>query len=263
MYGLVAEGLLQFRIQLGNFAQKRGLVIAQRVFNLIGHRELGIAQQARLPELHHAGTQLQLIGVEFFGCQGIFTAMGVVAAGQAAHFDVVPRRQQLGNVALRIQNAFALHFGGMRRQHGGYMAFGQGLGDGFGRDARPAQAGQSHLNAAFLRVSGALMDGTAANMVPVFRQIGQMAEIGESADDADRLVARQTFEQLFEGFVRRVVFVPPKRNRQFADFLNQIKRGCAFLLPNHVAQYAAQQADIFHQRPLIQLLFGERLRLGF
>ncbi len=64
------------------------------------------------------------------------------------------------------------------------------LRNGFGRDARPAQARQSHIDAAFLRVTGTLVNGATANMVAVFSQISQMAEVGEGTNHAHGLVGR-------------------------------------------------------------------------
>ena len=49
------QGLLQMRIQTRNFAQERRLVVAEGVFDLVSHRELGKTQQTGLPQLHHPG----------------------------------------------------------------------------------------------------------------------------------------------------------------------------------------------------------------
>ena len=62
VYGLLAEFALEVGVELGNLAQKSRFVVAQRVFNLVGHRELAKTQQARLPELHDAGAQLHFVG---------------------------------------------------------------------------------------------------------------------------------------------------------------------------------------------------------
>ena len=69
---VLAHVLFQLGIELRNLAQKCGFVIAQRVFNFIRHGEFGIAQQARLPQLHHTGAQAVFIGFQFFGRDGIF-----------------------------------------------------------------------------------------------------------------------------------------------------------------------------------------------
>jgi hypothetical protein len=66
------------------------------------------------------------------------------------------------------------------RQRGGHRAR---------RDARPAQALQRNFDAAFLRVAGTLVDGPASDVMPVLGQVGQVAEVGEGADHAHRLIA--------------------------------------------------------------------------
>ncbi|MNT76950.1 hypothetical protein D3C72_2160150 [compost metagenome] len=47
----------------------------------------------------------------------------------------------------------------------------------------------------------------AADVVAVFRQIGQVREVGEGTDHAHRLVARQVLEQGLERFLRILVVI--------------------------------------------------------
>ena len=119
------------------------------------------------------------------------------------------------------------------------------------RDAGPAQARQRHLDAAFLRVAGALVDGAAADVVAVFGQVGQVAEVGEGADHAHRLLARQRLEQLLERLVGLVVGIAAEGHRELADVLDQLEGVHAFLLADDVAQDAAQQADVLDQRAFV------------
>ena len=56
--GLAAQVGFQVGIQLGNFRQKCGLVIAHGIFNFVGHGELGETKQTGLPELQHARSHL-------------------------------------------------------------------------------------------------------------------------------------------------------------------------------------------------------------
>jgi len=51
---------LQLRIQLGDLRQEGAGVVAQHVLDLVGHRQLGVAQHARLPQLGDAGAQGQV-----------------------------------------------------------------------------------------------------------------------------------------------------------------------------------------------------------
>ena len=58
VYLLHAQIAFQVGVNARNFTQKGRLVVAQGVFDLVGHGQLAVAQQARLPQLGHAGAQL-------------------------------------------------------------------------------------------------------------------------------------------------------------------------------------------------------------
>ena len=242
---MLTQLALQLRIELGNLAQEGRLVIAQCVFDFVGHRQFGEAQQARLPQLHHARTDLGLVGCEFARRQRVL--------GQGPRLDFVALCHQPGDVALGVQDAFALHFGGVGGEHRRHITARQRLRHCLGADAGPAQARQRHLDAAFLGVAGPFMDGAAPDVVAVLGQVGQVAEIGEGADDAHRLSARKRLEQAFQRLVCFVVRIAPERHRQLADALDQFVGLEAFLLADHVAQNAAQQADVIHQRTFVVL----------
>ena len=240
---LAGQGLFQLGIEFGNLAQKGGFVIAQCVFDLVGHGQFGKAQQTRLPQLHHAGTDLLFVGGQLFGAERVLGGVHSCSAG----LDGVALGQQVGNVALGVQNAFALNFGRVGGEHGRDEAGGQHVRDAFGCDARPAQALQRHVDAAFLGVACPLVDGTTADVVAVFGQVGQMAEVGEGADHTHGAVTGQAFEQFFQGLVGFVVGMAPESYRKLANLLNQLVSLGPFLHPDHIAQNAAQQANVFHQ----------------
>ena len=111
-------------------------------------------------------------------------------------------------------------------------------------------------------VARALVDGAAADVVAVFGQVGQMAEVGEGANHAHGLVGREAFEQFFQRFVGRMVFVTSECNRQFAYVFNQIEGIFTLLLAYHIAQNATQQSNVLNQGAFIGLLLGQRLRFG-
>ncbi len=98
-----------------------------------------------------------------------------------------------------------------------------------------------------LHLAGPLVDGAAADVVAVFGQVGQVAEVGECPDHAHGLVAGELFQQFFQIAVGLAVVVAAKCHRELADLLDQFERLFAFLLPDHVAQNAAQQPNVFDQ----------------
>ena len=243
----LAQGLLDISVDFGDLAQKGRFVIAQRVFHLVGHGQLAVAQQAGLPQLHDPGADLRLIGGEFTWRQRVFAA----GAGCAMQADVVAGIEQFGDVALSVQNAFALHLGGMGREHRRDKAVRQCFGNGFASNACGAQMRHGLLQTALLRQTGALFVRLAANLVAVFGQIGQMAEVGEGADHADGLIGTQTFEQLFQGPVGLVVGVAAEGHRQRTNPLHQFEGRNTVLLADHIAQNPAEQADVFDQGTFI------------
>eukprot|EP01038_Epipyxis_sp_PR26KG_P018170 gene18170-25557_t len=128
-----------------------------------------------------------------------------------AHLDVVACGQQLGDVALGVQNALALHLGGVGREHGGHVAARQRLRNRLGRNACPAQAREGDLDAALLRVACALVHSAAADVVAVCEQ--------EAAEGHGEL----------------------------ADLLDQLISLHPLLFADHIAQNTAQQADVINQ----------------
>ena len=243
VHGVLAQFGFQVRIDLRDLAQESRFVIRQRVLDLIGHGELAVAQQARLPQLRHAGTQQGFVGGQFARGERVLGAVVKLRA----HLDVIAHGQQLGDVALGVQNALALNFGGVGGEHGCHVAAGQRLRNRLGRNAGPAQARQGHFNAAFLRIARTFMHGAAADVVAVFRQVGQVTEIGEGADHAHRLVAREGLEQLLERAVGVLIGIAAESHRQLAHLLDQFVGLHPLLLTDHVAQNTPQQADIVNQ----------------
>ncbi|MNV69449.1 hypothetical protein D3C71_1623600 [compost metagenome] len=110
---LAAELLLERCVDLGNLAEKSRFVIGQRVLDFVRHRELGVAQQPRLPQLGHAGAQPGFVGREFPRRQRI---LGVAEELRTLLYGVAFGEQR-GDIAFSIENAFALDFGGMGREH--------------------------------------------------------------------------------------------------------------------------------------------------
>ena len=207
-----------------------------------------------MPQLHHPGAQLRLVGRQFARAQGVLGA----AHGQRQGLDAVARREQLGNAALGVQDAFSLHLGRVGGQHRRDKAARQRVRNRLGRNAGPAQPGQRHVDAAFLRVAGALVNLPATDVVAVLGQVGQVRKIGEGADHADRLVAREVLEQCLERLVGLLVGVAPKGHRQRAHLLDQRIGRHPFLVADHIAQDAAEQPDVLDQRPFVVFRPGRR-----
>ena len=100
-------------------------------------------------------------------------------------------------------------------------------------------------------VARTLVHFATAQVVLVFGQIGQVAEVGEGANDLHRLVTGQAFEQLLQGFFGFGIGIAPKGHREFADLLDQRKNLVALMVADDIAQDTAQQADVFYQLAFI------------
>mmetsp|Transcript_1093 Transcript_1093/g.2954 ORF Transcript_1093/g.2954 Transcript_1093/m.2954 type:complete len:428 (+) Transcript_1093:4161-5444(+) len=231
---LARQMLLQLGIELGDLAQEGGLVVGQRVLDLVGHRQLGVAQHARLPELGDAGAQQR------FGLAQL--ALATCMSGAVA------RLQQRRNGALGIQDALALHLGRVGREHRRDEAAPQHAGDLVRADAGFVQMLQAVGQRARLQAAGAFVDVAAADVVAVLGDVGQVREVAERADHADRLLAGQALEQLVKALARLFVVLVAIGHRQLADALDQLIGLAAFLLADHVAEDAPEQPDVGDQR---------------
>ena len=234
-----ANALFHVLIQPRNLFEKGRFKVRQRVFNFIGHLQLGVAQQAGLPQLRHARAQLHL-------------QRGFIPRGQIHR---IARRQDASNGPLGIQNAFALHLGRVGCEHRGDIGRFEHFGDALGGVAAGAQSGKRRIQAAVLNIAAPLVDRAAADVMPVFRQVGQMAEIGEGANHAHCLLIGQRFKQALQIGLRLRVGMAPKGHRQLAHLLHDLVNVRAFLLADDIAQNSPQEANIFDQRAVF-VFFG-------
>ncbi|KWT90182.1 hypothetical protein APY03_3276 [Variovorax sp. WDL1] len=239
-----AQGLFELGVDARDLAQEGGLVVAQRILDLVGHGELGEAQQPRLPELEHARAQAALV------LRHGDRRQRVPGTGEAllAQLDVVALGQQLRDGTLGIEDALALHFRRMGSEHRRYVAVRQRLHHRCGRDARLPDARERHLQAAGSVLALALGLGAAADLVPVLGQVCQVAEVGEGADHAHGLGRAQSLEEVLERAVGCMVGVAPEGDGERADLLYQRERFLALLFADHVAEDASEQADVVDQR---------------
>ena len=173
---LAGQRLLDLAVQARDLAQEGAGVEAQRVLDLVGHRQPGGAQHARLPQLGDAGADQRLVLGQF------------PLAAQA-----VARAHQLGDRTLGVEDALALHLGRVRGQHRRDVGPLQHRGDVRCTMPGALQALEAHRQRAFLQVTGVFVHAAPAHMVPVLGDVGQVREVAEGADHADRLVDADRF----------------------------------------------------------------------
>ena len=220
---MAGQGQFDLAVQLGDLAQEGGVVVAQRVLDLVGHRQLGGAQHARLPQLGDARAHQLLVLAPF--------AVG----GQ-----IVTLADEFGDGALGIEDALALHLGrvgGEHRRDVGALQRGGNVGRALVGAVQPFEA---HGQRAFLLVAGALVLQAAAHMVPVLGDVGQVREVAEGADHADRLVGRQVLQQPVEHASGTGILLQTIGHRQLAHPFDQLEGVLAFLLADDLAEDPAK-----------------------
>ena len=154
--------------------------------------------------------------------------------------QVVALAHQLGNGALGVEDALALHLGGVGGQHRRDVGARQHLGDVGCAVVGLVQPLEGHGQRALLLVAFLFVGQAAAHMVAVFGDVGQVAEVAERADHRHRLVGRQVLQQPVEHAAGAGVGLQPVGHRELPHTLDQFERGLAFLFPDHVAEDAAQ-----------------------
>jgi hypothetical protein len=177
-------------VQPRHLTQEGRLVVRQGVLDLVGHRQLGSAQHARLPQLRHPRAQ-----------------QGFVVSAVAFGVQVVAMANQFGDGPLGIEDALSLDLGRVRGQHRGDVGLRQHLGDLAGADVGARQALEGHRQRAFLQMPLGLVMLAAAHMVAILGDVGQVAEIAEGANHAHRLVAGEVLQQAVEHAAGRGVLL--------------------------------------------------------
>ena len=228
------QRLLDLAVHARDLAQERGVVVADRVLDLVGHGELGVAQQARLPELRDARTQLPFV---------------VLALALGA--QLVALVDQRGHGALGVQDGLALHLRGVGGEHRRDVGLRQGLRDVGGADVVAGQPLEAHRQRAFLQVALALVMLAPAHVVAVLGDVGKVREVAEGANHADRLVTGEILQQAIERAAGLRVALEAIGHRQLPDALDQLEGLLAVLLADHVAQDAPEEADVLDQRAVL------------
>jgi hypothetical protein len=240
-HGLARQRLLDRAVHLRDLAQEGRVVVRDRVLDLVGHRQLGVAQHARLPQLRDAGAHQR----------------GVLVEG-ALGDQVAALGQQFGDGALGVEDALALHLGRVGREHRRDEGLVQHGGDVAGAVVGRVQALERHRQRSVLQVAFALVVRAPAHVLAILGDVGQVREIAEGADHAHRLVGGQVLQQPVQHPPGAGVLVDAVGHRQLAHALDQLEGGQPFLFPDDLAEQASEQADVLDQRAFLVRRRGGR-----
>ena len=102
-----------------------------------------------------------------------------------------------------------------------------------------------------------LSSDQTVSVIRAFTYFSHLANLAEDRHHMRRRAVHERAGDTQEGSIDvalarlRWAGIAPKGHRQFAHLLNQLVGRHAVLLANHIAQQSPEQADVFHQRPLV------------
>ena len=163
--------------------------------------------------------------------------------------------QEPRDLAFAIEDALALDLGRVRRQHRAHQRVGEPCLDPRGVDAFLRDAIERVGDAAPLRRrAGERVAAAAPVLVHVLRDVDEMREVAERADDIERLRDGEVGEERVELPLDagRVVLVrAPEADGGLPDRLDPRIAGFTGLRPQDVAQQAAEEARVLAQRQIL------------
>ena len=241
-----SERIFDRAVELGQFAQERVVVIGEAVGDFVDHAKFCLAQHVGAPHRQDGAAQAHFV----------FRERRVVAGKPLALV------QQRRNFDLARQRAFAPDFGRMRGQNRARQGVIEeradlcvvmpglaGAAERIAEGTRPRLRARAHMGA------------VAADVVLVFRDIGEVREIAEGADDRQGLVAVEAVENRLKLAPRAGVVVPVEADRSLADALDDFVGLRAFLLAHGVAEQAAEEPHVLLQRQVLVVLRRGRVRV--
>ncbi len=238
------ELVLDVRVELGQLAQERVLVIGEPVLDLVRNGEPNRPQDARLPQRQHVAPDLFLVSLEL----------------GRRELHAVALEQEPRELALAVEHGASLHLGGMRGEHRRHHPLREQPLDILRAEARLPHARERQGEAAFLvlRVF-ALMKAAPAVVVQILRDVRELREERERPRDRDDFLVGQTAQHAFELALRGRVAIAAKAQRHLPRAFDQGERRLAVLLAQGVAEHAPEKPNVIAQRCV---LVGLHLRRG-
>ena len=165
--------------------------------------------------------------------------------------------EQARDVVLRVENALALDFRRMRGEDGDdQRVVEEFLQERLRLRVLPLRL---HLldgvgdRAGLRRGTGERVDAAAAVVMPILGDVREMRKIAECAHDAHGLFGRQLAQALFERLRCLAIVLAAEFDGRLTNRLDDVVHGVAFLLAQHFAEEAAEEADVFEKRAVLVL----------
>ena len=236
-----AEVILEIGIEARQLAKESVVVVGEAVDHFIDHPQPRAAQDAGLPQGQDGAAQGLVVGCELF-------------RGERAAVALVEQPRDLHLAVDRAATADLRRMGGQDR---GALGRRKECLQLPARQPGCAGARQGMRHRAFARRGvGHGMRPGPADVVLVFGDIGEMREIPERPDDADRLLGRQAADRALQllpgGFVR----VAMEAKCRLTERLDDVERLRALLEADRVPENAPEQTDVLAQRRVLLQIFA-------
>ena len=236
-----AEPILEVGVEDRQRVQEGVVVVGETVGDLVDHPQARAAHQAGLPQSEHGAAQRPAVGGQLL----------------RRELDAVALVEQPRDLHLAVDRALAADLGRMRRQDRAAQSVGEERLQLLPRDAGVAGAIERVGHRALPRRRlGHGVGAGAADVVLVLGEVGEMREIAESADDAQRLVRRQAAHDRLQLLPGGLVGVAMELHAGAPDVFDQLEHRLAFLGPHRVAQDAPEQPYVVAQRQVLLGRFG-------
>ena len=231
-----AQAILQVGVEDGQSMKEGVVVVGEAVGDLVDHPEALAAHQAGLPQGEHGTAQRPAVGGELL----------------RRELHAVALVEQLRNLHLAVDRALATDFRRMRRQDRAAERVGEERLQLSARDAGVAGAIErvGHGALAGQRFGHGIGTG-AADVMLVFGEVGEMREIAEGPDDAQRLVRRQAAHDGLQFLSGGLVGLAVELDSGAPDAFDELEHRVTFLGAYRVAQDAPEQPDVVAQREVL------------
>ena len=243
------EPVLDRAVKARQLAEEGVVVVGEAVRHLVDHLEPRLPQHVGAPEDEDRASQLFLDQRQLRGIDG-----------------AVPLVEQLGDLEFARPRALAPHLGRMGGENRAHQRAVEeflqslrldaglaGVLEGAGQRAGPRRRARDHMRP------------VAADVMLVFRDVGQMREVAEGAHDRERLVGGEAVEDRLELAPRSGLVAAMEADRGLADLLDESVGLLALLLAHRVAKDAAEETDVVAQGTVlvgVLSVSGEGLRRG-
>ena len=224
---------LDLAVQARQFAQEGIAEERVPVLDLVDHPQPGQPQHAGLP-------QRQYPGVECF-------KKAIALCRRQRHGAQFGN--QTRNLELGVENALALHFGGVSGKDGREVGVLEKRAQPFGCHPTINHPFEREFNRTFAWWQA--RDGVETRSpagLHVFGDVGQVRKVGEGTHHRYRAIARKPVQHGRQATARVAVVVAPEAHGQLAHGFDNLEGILAFLCLDGFAQNPAEKANVFAQR---------------